>query len=367
MILTLLFCIFIAVNIIQICYFLLFSKFSFSKSQKIIPKNISVSVIICAKNEAENISTNLESILTQNYTNFEVIVVNDASIDNTLSILNTFKNNYHNLKIIDIKPTLTYTGNKKNAVAKGIEATTNEHLVFTDADCKPISKNWITEMTSQFTEDKTIILGYGGYKKIKNSFLNKLIRFETLLTAVQYFSYAKAGIPYMGVGRNLAYTKDSFNKANGFSNHTHIQSGDDDLLINQMASKKNTAICFSKTSFTISKPKKTFSTWFKQKRRHLTTANNYKSIHQFLLGLFFLSQFLFWILAIILILFSFKWQLVTILLLIRLITQYIILGNSAKKLCEKDLIIFFPILDFILVLSQFGIYLSNLISKPTSW
>jgi len=357
----------VSVAIQLIYYFFLFSKFSFYKPQKTATKTLPVSVIICAKNEAKNINTHLKSILTQNHPNFEVIVVNDASTDSTLKILNTFKNDYPHLKVVDIKSTSIYTGNKKNAVTKGIEAATNRHLLFTDADCKPLSKNWITEMTSQFSKDASIILGYGGYQKIDNSFLNKIIRFETLLTAVQYFSYAKSGIPYMGVGRNLAYIKSQFNLANGFSNHADMQSGDDDLFINQMATKKNTSICFSNESFTISTPKKTIAAWFNQKRRHLTTANHYKPIHQFLLGLFYLSQFLFWFLAIILILFSFKWQLVTILLTIRLITQYIILGNSAKKLCEKDLILFFPILDFMLVIFQLGIFLRNSMSKPTSW
>lgn len=367
MLLTVLFYIFITVIIIQLCYFLFFSKLSFSTLPRITSTTIPVSVIICAKNEAENISSNLESILTQKHPNFEVIVVNDASTDDTLATLNTFKKNYPNLKVVDIKSTSTYRGNKKNAVTKGIETAANEYLLFTDADCKPVSKNWISEMTSPFTDDKTIVLGYGGYQKANNSLLNKLIRYETLLTAVQYFSYTKSGIPYMGVGRNLAYTKAIFTKANGFTNHTHIQSGDDDLLINQIATIKNTAICFSEDSFTISEPKRTFSAWFKQKRRHLTTANHYKPIHQVLLALFYLSQFLCWLLAIILLVLSFKWQLVIILLTIRLITQYITLGNSAKKLCEKDLIIFFPILDLLLVLSQFGISISNLISKPTSW
>ncbi len=367
MILTVLFYVFIAVIIIQTLYFLLFSKFSFSKLQKTDSITVPVSVIICAKNEAKNINAHLESILNQDHPNFEVIVVNDASIDNTSVVLDTFKSNYHTLKIVNIKSTSTYSGNKKNAISKGIETATNEYLLFTDADCKPLSKNWITEMTSQFTEDKTIVLGYGGYQKTKKSLLNKLIRFETLLTAVQYFSYAKIRIPYMGVGRNLAYTKTIFNKENGFTDHTHIQSGDDDLLVNQIATNKNTTICFSKDSFTISTPKKTVTEWFHQKRRHLTTANHYKPIHQFLLSVFYLSQFLYWLLAIILLTFSFKWLIVTILLTIRLITQYIILGSSAKKLGEKDLILFFPILDFILVVLQLGVSIRNLISKPTSW
>ena len=222
-------------------------------------------------------------------------------------------------------------------------------------------------MTSHFSNDKIIVLGYGAYKKIKNSFLNKIIRFETLLTAIQYFSYAHVGLPYMGVGRNLAYTKDAFFKVNGFTNHSHIRSGDDDLLINEIATKNNTATCLSHQSFTISEPKRTFTKWFHQKRRHVTTASNYKPIHQMLLGLFYLSQFLFWSLAIILLAFSFNWLIVTILLAIRLIIQYIILGKVAEKLNEKDLFLLFPVLDFTIVLLQFGVYTSNLISKPKSW
>jgi hypothetical protein len=68
--------------------------------------------------------------------------------------------------------------------------SSKNRLLFTDADCYQF-KDWITAMSSQFTCKKTIVLGYGGYEKIANSFLNKLIRFETLLTAMQYFSWAK--------------------------------------------------------------------------------------------------------------------------------------------------------------------------------
>jgi len=368
MLFTLLFYIFVVTVTIQSIYYIfLFRKFSYTKPKETAIYNVPVSVIICARNEADNLSSNLESILTQNHTNFEIIVVNDASTDETSIVLNAFEKRYQNLKIIDIKPTSNYTGNKKNALTKGIETAAYNNLLFTDADCAPASSNWINEMTSHFSHDKIIVLGYGAYEKIKGSFLNKIVRFETLLTAIQYFSYANIGIPYMGVGRNLAYTKDAFLKANGFTNHSHIKSGDDDLLINEIATKNNTAICLSHHSFTISVPKKSFTKWFHQKRRHVTTANHYKPIHQFLLGLFYLSQFLCWFLAIILLAFSFKWLLVTILLIIRLIIQYTILGKTAKKLNEKDLILLFPILDLMLVIFQLGVFTSSLILKPRSW
>ena len=368
MLLTILFYIFLLVVAIQLIFYVfLFGKFSFAKSNKREPIGTPVSIIIAAKNEAENLRNNLPLILNQNHQNFEIIVINDASTDDSSTILEAFQNENNHLKIVTIQASKSYKGNKKNAISKGIEAAQFEHLLFTDADCKPVSINWISEMTNRFTDKKGIVLGYGAYETIEGSFLNKLIRYETLLTAIQYFSYAKMGLPYMGVGRNLAYKKDLFTQNNGFKNHQHIKSGDDDLFINEIGNNKNTEICFSKDSFTISEPKKTFKSWFQQKRRHISTATNYKPIHQFLLGLFFSSQFLFWILAIIVLLSAFKWQFVTILIAIRLIIQYIVIQRSAIKLDEKNLVYFTPLLDLVLVIVQLSLFFTNQISKPKHW
>jgi len=368
MLLLVLFYVFLFVVVIQLYFYVfLFGKFSFTKNKKIKKSDFSVSVIIAARNEAKNLKENLPSILDQKYSDFEVIVINDASTDGSNTILESFQNRYEHLKILNLDCTNSYKGNKKNAIAKGIAFTSNNHLLFTDADCRPVSENWISEMTSRFSNNKEIVLGYGGYQKIDNSFLNKLIRYETLLTVIQYFSYAKIGIPYMGVGRNLAYKKEQFQKNRGFENHKHIRSGDDDLLINEISTQNNTDICFTKESFTVSKPKTSFKNWFQQKRRHISTATNYKPIHQFLLALFFASQFLFWCLAIILLSFSLNWQYVTILIAIRLISQYIAIQKSASKLGEKDIVLFTPFLDFLLVFTQIGLFIINLISKPKHW
>ncbi|MEO8774164.1 MAG: glycosyl transferase family 2, partial [Gelidibacter sp.] len=261
----------------------------------------------------------------------------------------------------------TFWGNKKYALTLGIKSATHNHLLFTDADCKPSSNEWISEMIGCFSEDHQIILGYGAYAKVKNSFLNKLIRFETLMTAIQYFSYCKLGQPYMGVGRNLAYTKDLFFEARGFMDHMHIKSGDDDLFVNQIASAKNTIICLSKNSFTESLPKKSYSDWMVQKRRHITTATHYKQKHKVMLSLFFITQFLFLLLSIVLIGTLFYWKILLGLIALRYIAMFISLTSAAKKLEEKDLIPFLPFLDMFLIVVQFSIFIKNTISKPTHW
>jgi hypothetical protein len=260
-----------------------------------------------------------------------------------------------------------FWGNKKYALTLGIKASKKDYLLFTDADCYPSSKDWITTMSSQFTMHKTIVLGYGAYEKVANSFLNKIIRFETMLTAVQYFSWAKIGHPYMGIGRNLAYKKEEFYNVKGFINHMKIRSGDDDLFINQIAKAKNTAICYSPESFTYSQPKTTFKAWFTQKRRHVSTANFYKTFDKIQLGLFYVSQLLFLLLAVVLLAFQYQWIIVLSLVGFRYLFTWITLGFSSGKLKEKDVMYWFPIIEIVLIFTQLNVFITNIFSKPVYW
>lgn len=359
---------FTVVVFIQVIFHIFFfGKFVFLKPTKKRSNNIDISVIICAKNEAENLKNFLPSIILQDYPTFEIVLINDASHDDTLEVMETFSEKHSNIKIVDVKNTEAFWGNKKYALTLGIKASKYNHLLFTDADCKPVSKNWIKEMSSHFSNEKSIVLGYGAYSKIKKSFLNKLIRFETLTTAMHYFSFANQGLPYMGVGRNLAYTKDEFFKANGFISHIKVRSGDDDLFINQIASKTNTAICFSKESFTESVPETIFKDWFNQKRRHISTANYYKLKHKIPLAIIYITNFLFWFLAFILLISLHYWPIVLAFFLIKLVFQYTIIGTSAKKLNENDLLLLIPILEIFLIVFQLAIFINNLISKPNHW
>lgn len=363
-----LFYLFAVVVAIQITYYLSFLfSFGIERAETRQKKHIPVSIIICAKNEAENLKKNIPLILNQNYSNFEIVLVNDSSFDDTLEVMKAFEAKHNNIKIVDVKVNEAFWGNKKYALTLGIKASKYDFLVFTDADCVPESAQWLAQMSSHFSNEKSIILGYGAYAKKKFSFLNKLIRFETVMTAIQYFSYAKMGSPYMGVGRNMAYRKELFFDNSGFNNHIKIKSGDDDLFINEVANSSNTALCFSQGSITISEPKVSFKAWVLQKRRHISTASFYKLKHKFFLGVFYISQLLFWILGIILLITGYSWQLVVGLISLRFIVQWLSFGIAANKLKETDLIILAPILEIFLITSQLSIFIANLISKPKHW
>ncbi len=352
--------------LINCAYYFLFSKFSFLKTAESAGKQeLPVSLIICAKNETENLKAFLPLWLNQNYDNYEVILINDASIDDTLEVMESFAIEDPRITVVDVKNNEAFWASKKYALTLGIKRAKNNHLIFSDADCFPASPDWLTTMTSKFDKDTEIVLGYGGYTK-SPGFLNKLIRFETVMTAVQYFSYAQAKLPYMGVGRNLAYTSKVYYDNRGFINHIKIASGDDDLFVNEAATSKNTAICVHPNAFTYSKPKESKKEWKLQKKRHYSTAKLYKSKHRFFLGLYYMANFLFWI-CIPIVLFTTFWLYALILMAIRFIVQYFIIGNAAKRLNEKDIILWIPFYEIFLILSQMSIFISNTGEKNTRW
>lgn len=358
---------FLVISLLNILFYV--GYFSFASDNPTIPSSakVPVSVIICAKNEAENLKNLVPAVLNQRYHDFEVILINDVSTDETLELMEHFQETDPRVKIVNVQNNEAFWGKKKYALTLGIKKAKNPYLLFTDADCLPESDLWIENMAAHFEQEKSIILGYGGYFKKKTSLLNKLVRFETLFTALQYFSYAKWGIPYMGVGRNLAYTSTEFYNQNGFATHLHVKSGDDDLFVNQAATASNTAICYNKEAITRSIPETNLRTWISQKRRHVSTASLYQKKHQVLLATFFLSQFGFWILFLLLISLQFYWHIALVVLALRLLLQYVVFWRAAQKLDEKDIVWLVPFLDVFLVFMQFGIFSTNLISKPANW
>ena len=349
-------------------YFFIFSKVSFLKiksgdnSTDMEP----VSVIICARNEALNLEKNLPAIFEQDYPEFQVVVVNDCSWDETEAVLDKFTKKYENLKIVTIKEQEKYSHGKKFALTLGIKAASNELLVMTDADCFPSGKNWLKTMVKNFSVENQIVLGYGSYHP-EEGLLNKLIRFDTFHNALQYFSFALAGTPYMGVGRNLAYKRSLFFAGKGFARHQHILSGDDDLFVNENATSANTVTELNPESFTFSIPKKTWNDWRIQKIRHLSTSVFYKFSHRFFLGLYWVAQIFFGISIVALLFVQQDWKMFLAFLVIKIFSQMLVFGLAMKKMKESGLVWLMPFLDLILILIYPTFAVQGFFSKQTTW
>jgi cellulose synthase/poly-beta-1,6-N-acetylglucosamine synthase-like glycosyltransferase len=348
---------------IQLFYYLFFYLAVYV--YKPVPKNTKkdpVSVIICARNEAENLKNFLPSILEQDYPDYEVIVVNDCSEDNSYEILGEYLNKYPHLKISTVNKDPKFTHFKRFAQFIGIKAAKNDILLFTDADCLAESDKWIEKMTSHVDDRVTFVLGYGGYRQGKG-LLNKYVRYDCMTIAMQYLGMAIRGIPYMGVGRNLVYRRSVFFENKGFGSHNHLISGDDDLFVNSNASRKTTRVEFSEGSHTRSVTVTTLKAWITQKKRHLTTAPYYRPGHKILLALEPLTRILFYASFTGLCIANYLLPFTLAIFGLRLITQIIVLSLVQKKLKEPRLIIYSLIFDIFSPLINGILYISNLGNK----
>lgn len=333
-----------------------------------LPKaTLPVSVIISARNEVKNLTDNLPAILEQDYPNFEVIVVNDCSSDDSDLVLNEMKERYPHLRVVTKTEHVRFKTGKKFALTLGIKAAAHEHLLFTDADCYPVSKNWITYMAGKFEQPQTqIVLGYSPYFETKN-FLNSLIRFETLKTAISYLSAALNNNAYMGIGRNLAYTKTLFFASKGFAAHMHVLSGDDDLFVNQNATPANTAIEIHPDAFMYTPAKTSFGALYRQKKRHMGVGKLYRAKHRRMLSFDALSGLVFYGVFVICLALNIEPLWVLGVFIMRWVIQLIIYSKIFKKLAAGPQLWYLPLIDFVyyIYISVFG--LIGTLVKTKQW
>jgi len=326
-----------------------------------------VSVIICARNEEENLIRNLTSVLEQDYPLFEVVVVNDCSEDDTEQALAELKQKYLHLRSTVIKQNGSFRNEKKFAATVGIRAAQHEWLLFTDANCRPENSQWIKSMSRHFVDKKDIVLGYAGYLPQKG-FLNKWICYDTCFNALQYFGFAKMGKAYIGVGRNLAYRKSLFLAHNGFAEHAHIPSGIDDLFVNQAATSRNVAVSYIKDAHMRSTSKTTFKEWLRQKRWRTVIGKHYRSgrIFQSMLEPF--SRVLMWASFVTLMILCPFWEYVLMVFMARMIFFIMIIGAAAKRLNEPGVLQYAILFDLIMPFVNFYAYVfSGVSSKHNKW
>jgi cellulose synthase/poly-beta-1,6-N-acetylglucosamine synthase-like glycosyltransferase len=339
----LIFLFFVAIQLSYVVF--IFLRLAFFKEKKTVASTLMpISIIIAARNESDNLYDNLPFILTQDYPEFEVIIVNNQSVDESAWLLKALCLQHKNLKVVEIGKNKHLLPGKKLPITLGVKAAKYEKMVFTDADCKPASNQWLRIMSETFTENHQIILGYAPYFRTKG-IINRIIRYDTAFIGASYLSFALAKIPYMGVGRNLAYTKKVFESVRGFKSHYSLPSGDDDLFIQEAAVNQNYTIQISPETFCYSKASETWKGWVRQKTRHYSTSSRYKVIKKALLGIYPISLLLVWLTFVIL-LFNAKWFAISLILFgSMLIVKWLIQGKCLRTLNEKGFALAFPLWD----------------------
>jgi len=364
--LQILFFIFLAAVLVQIIYLIVFltglSRGTTHSGTSYPP----VSIIVCAHDEEQNLQELIPKLLAQDYPVFEIIVVDDRSNDHTFDWLLAETKKDHRLRMVHVNRIPAHVNGKKYGITLGVKAATHEWLLFTDADCRPADSGWIKSMSAGFNDETHFVLGYSPYFK-QPGFLNQFIRFESLLTGIQYIAFALLGKPYMGVGRNLAYRKSVFLEAKGFHDVINITGGDDDLFVNRHARKENTVACANTSALVYSIPQSTWGSFFRQKIRHLSVGKFYRFKHRILLGLFSATWLITWFAGVFLVSMGYGLYGVAAAILIRILLLTVVVSKASKKFGEHfELWAVLP-LDFIYAFYYLVTGLVALVSKKVRW
>lgn len=359
MALTLLYILAALFIVLLIFYLGVFASTAFGKPHETNAKRIPISVIVYAKNNEKELRSLVPVLLNQNYHQFEIVLINNASTDHTLHLIKEFALMYPNIRIVDVVNNEAFWGNKKYAITLAVKASKYEYLVCMDADKKIHSNNWLVQFTSHFTLNKTLVMGTSYYSKTKG-FFNKFFRYCHALQQLQSLSWSKISKPYSLNLHQIAFKKEEFYRVNGFINHMQKPLFVNEYFLNDASSQKNTAICEHADAMIEVAPlptKKEFRYFNKQQQQLLKNSNGSTS---FKIKLFNFLQFLFVMLTIT----AFAvvpeyWYITLGFLVIRYLILGIVFAKTAKKFHYNDLIIYFPILDLFYIFMQIRLLFSK--------
>lgn len=355
--------------LIQLIYiWVYFSRLAFAKSQSPIEgESPPVSIVVAARNEYENLQKLVPALLELDYPNYEVIIVDDRSYDETYDYLLSMAEKHEQLRVVRVNATPEHVTGKKYALTLGIKAAKNEILLFTDADCLPNSPEWVSYMVAPYVanEKTELVLGFSPYIKYAG-LLNIFTRFETFYVGLQYLSMGLSKMPFMGVGRNISYKKSLFLKNKGFFKHQQVVGGDDDLFVNEVSTSSNTQVVWDLQSQMVSEPKKTWKSWYRQKTRHLSVGQHYRQRNKILLGMLGATHFSVYLFALFLLL-VFPYWVALAGYGLRMLSLLIIFEGTRRKIDPKQPVWALPFLDILYILYYIFVGISAFIRKRTSW
>jgi biofilm PGA synthesis N-glycosyltransferase PgaC len=340
-----------------------------NKGRKLYPAacpaiQVPLSVVICARNEGANLLRYLPEIMKQEYGEFEVIVVNDQSVDNTADVLGSFEHIYPTLKVVTVAADEAKDlQGKKYALRKGIAEAKHEVIMVTDADCYPASPKWLQKMSGGVGAEDIIVLGHSPFARV-SGFLNLLQRYENSITVVQYMSYAARGLAYMGVGRNMLFSKSLFTHWD-IAPYAGIKTGDDDFFVKDMAADAEVKVCLHPKSFMYTRAPQTWGAWLLQKHRHSAAGLRYSLLVKFLLGTFISSQ-VFFLLAIVVLSVAGQWSVLAVFPILHLL-QAVCSVRIFNKINAIDIFLWKPLLDIAYALYIVILSLLLLIKRTEVW
>ena len=358
-----LFIVFAVALLVQLCiHWIRFSRLAFTKRRphaKLDSDLEPVSVVVCARDDYERLTELIPALLSQDYPDFEVVVVNDCSDDETGTYLEDLERREPRIKPVQLRQHLNFFNGKKYPLSLGIKSASHDLLVLTDADCMPTSNQWLRSVVGCYGENTELVVGYAPYVRSKG-LLNLLVRFDAVQQALMYLSAALVGRPYAGVGKNLSYRQSLFFRQKGFTSHYTMEAGDDDLFVSQAATRKNTGVHIDADNTVACAAPSSFGAWTRQQTMRYSTLGLHRRGPRALAVLHYGSQLVFYASLIALCLLppafalsyeipyaAYYFPVLGVLFLLRYVSQLFIYRGTSRRLGERGLLPGLILWDFL--------------------
>jgi biofilm PGA synthesis N-glycosyltransferase PgaC len=325
-----------------------------------------VSVIVYTRNQASVLPAHLDTILEQDYPDFEVVLVNDCSWDETDDFLRDFAPQHARLKVVNVPEQDRFRTNKKFAISMGIKAAQYEHLLFNQVGAIPQSKKWIKEMQANFDTGAELLVGHTVLKPGKG--LGRFFaRYDLFISSLNALAFAKKGKAYLASGCNMAYLKSVFFRGKGFAAHMHIPFGEDQFFVNQHAHSKNTRVEIRPGAQVKTDDYEGFGQHVKFRLKQMRAIDSYNFLRKLMLGVQSASALLFYVFLVLLFALGFDWRLLLAAYLLRLLVFFAVYFKVFKTLGYRDLKWWFPVLDFFYCLYLFVLSVMLVFNTNSQW
>ncbi|MBR1792549.1 MAG: glycosyltransferase [Bacteroidales bacterium] len=337
---------------LSIGYGLVFMRVGRMKLRQAPPSGIlpPVSVVIVAQNDADNLRRHIANILEQDYPDFEIIIVDYLSRDDTDYVMQICAAQYPNLKIVRIRDDVNFFHGKKYPLSLGIKSAQNDIIVLTDVNCEPPSVYWLRSVVSAYwNADIQIVLGFT-HIAAKKTLLGHLQQYDNLVYNCQYLSAASLGFPYAASGSNLSYRRGFFFEKDGFIRHYVEPEGADDLFVNRNGNRINTGIALDENSMVEVDAAESYSIWYYRRRRRFSTRCYYSVWQRLRIVMRPLILLTFYASCIVLLARPLMpWLIPVLLLLLKLVWQIICVAQPQKRFKLKGYHWFSPLLELYFV------------------
>jgi len=304
-----------------------------------------LSLIYTVRNEETRLKNNMAPVLSINGVDFEVIVVDDFSQDNSFQVLGMLRGRSDRLKVSTLQQETRFS--TKMAQNLALKAASFEWILTVPISYENASIEWISGISNALDFNKTVVLSYCSAQN-SGGFINRIYRIENYLSFTKSVGYILNNFPFVYSEENVAFQKKKYFEIGGHGLKISEQYANLELLINFFIRKKTTSILFESVTAIKKTEDLIWNDYLDILKKSLRIEKHLSGSKKAMLAFDEITKLLFPPVTVVVIILLFDlWPLFSALLLIMFIARLVIIKIMQNRLNERKIFISSLLYDLI--------------------